>query len=486
VILFFLGCAFLSALIIVGAFLGWLGLLPARLSDSALLASLFSPLLIFGLGAVGVYLRAGSRGVSDAKRLVGSLAFAAVPLLAVGLYYLVGQGQRASVQLHHRFDTEWSRSVRDSARLGDLVALKRGLKDFHQQRPGAGLGEPRTVYLSVPDSDPSCGNLGMPELPKGWRYHCVPGTNTGLSNGTGWIPVDFTAKSGQREVAYLYTRLPVDPINTIESGHFYQLSVDEQGGWILQARFATYEYASHAGKSHVHDDTAPFIIEDRTVSFTGPPPQAPAQERLEETRPEDPPVSPEDRDAAPPTPAPSPSQPPPSVPTRTTYRVVDARGNTHYTDDPASVPNAREVEPLGDSGRLSRVSPGAPLPPSTPAPTQAASDDRSGDEPHWRQRFRDAHALIAEREAAVAGAQKQIQEFQATADSPSSRCRLEQLPGEDKKVRVCEDGMQVFFDLTVARNHLKETQSQLRLAREALDDLEREASHKSVPRHWRR
>jgi hypothetical protein len=275
---YFLTCAFLSVVLAGGALAIWLGITwktGTFLSDSSqavsiapfLLVALCSPLIIFGLGAVKLYARAASRGVSEGRRLVGSLVFAASPLLMAGLVFLAPLARSALHRLNDVLDTERSRSLHDSVRFKELNELKLAMEDFYEQRPGSWIGEPRTVYVSVPDTDPACENLGLPSLPEGWRYRCVPEERTHKSDGTGWLPVDFTLKSGQHYIPFFSARLPVDPVNTVKSGLFYQLRVDEQGGWILQARFASREYSERTWNRPGPRDNPAFRIEGKSLSL---------------------------------------------------------------------------------------------------------------------------------------------------------------------------------------------------------------------------
>jgi hypothetical protein len=96
---YFFICAFLSVLVGGGALVIW-GVLTAKsgtlLSGGPeshnigpfLTVAAVSPLVIFGLGAAKLYARAASQGVSQGRRIAGSLVFAASPLLTAGLVLL--------------------------------------------------------------------------------------------------------------------------------------------------------------------------------------------------------------------------------------------------------------------------------------------------------------------------------------------------------------------------------------------------------------
>ncbi len=107
--------------------------------------------------------------------------------------------------------------ARDSTRLSDLASLNTALSIFQADQYDQNLGTASTTYISVPDTSPTCADLGLPSLPSGWSYHCVPATSSTLVNGQGWIPVNFNLISSGSPLS----RLPVDPINTTSTGLYY-------------------------------------------------------------------------------------------------------------------------------------------------------------------------------------------------------------------------------------------------------------------------
>ncbi len=63
---------------------------------------------------------------------------------------------------------------RDSTRLSDLAALQSALSLFQADQYSQSLGIASTTYISIPDSSSTCGDLGLPALPSGYSYACVP------------------------------------------------------------------------------------------------------------------------------------------------------------------------------------------------------------------------------------------------------------------------------------------------------------------------
>ncbi len=99
--------------------------------------------------------------------------------------------------------------------MSDLASLDSAIRNL-QTQADISLGTPSTVYISIPDTTTSCSNLGLPTLPAGYSYHCVPEEQLRLSNGSGWIPIDFTLSPIQSLAS-----LPLDPTNTTSSGLYY-------------------------------------------------------------------------------------------------------------------------------------------------------------------------------------------------------------------------------------------------------------------------
>lgn len=135
---------------------------------------------------------------------------------------------------------ELLRQGRDSVRLNDLNNINKVLGLLQVDCISCSLGNPNTVYVSIPDTSPICGNLGLPSLPSGWSYACVTENNLTKVDGTGWIPVDFTQFSAGSPLS----RLPIDPVNTTSSGQYYTYVTGQS--WELTASFESSKYAKTA------------------------------------------------------------------------------------------------------------------------------------------------------------------------------------------------------------------------------------------------
>ncbi|MFA6994352.1 MAG: type II secretion system protein, partial [Candidatus Paceibacterota bacterium] len=106
--------------------------------------------------------------------------------------------------------------ARDSKRVQDLSSLRSAIHTAEALSPAMSFGVSSTVYVSLLDTTTTCANLGLPTITP-YVYHCVTSSdNLAKTNGTGWIPIDFT----QNGVVSL-SALPLDPVNTTSSGLYY-------------------------------------------------------------------------------------------------------------------------------------------------------------------------------------------------------------------------------------------------------------------------
>ena len=143
--------------------------------------------------------------------------------------------------------------ARDSKRMQDLKAIESAVNAVTALDPAVFLGNVSTVYTSLPDDASStCGSWGLPPLPSGWTYHCVSASTLQKSDGTGWIPVNFSATG-----VVSLSPLPIDPINASSSGEYYtyvpRLSSYELAASLESQKYGlggSYDQASTDGGSY--------------------------------------------------------------------------------------------------------------------------------------------------------------------------------------------------------------------------------------------
>ncbi len=133
---------------------------------------------------------------------------------------------------------------RDSNRLSDLATLNEALNLYTEDVTSASLGNASTTYLSIPDpvatstAGDQCQGLGLPSLPSGYSYQCAASSTCRLTNGTGWLPVNFTAIS----VGSPFGSLPTDPTNQTISGLYYAYLPGSGNTWELISKMESQKY----------------------------------------------------------------------------------------------------------------------------------------------------------------------------------------------------------------------------------------------------
>ena len=97
---------------------------------------------------------------------------------------------------------EFVRFERDRQRSNDIYDLVEILNKIEKESPQALKGEPKLVYTSLPDNNPSCSSWQLPQLADGFSYRCASFVNYRRANGAGWLPVEMPL-----------SQLPIDPLN---------------------------------------------------------------------------------------------------------------------------------------------------------------------------------------------------------------------------------------------------------------------------------
>lgn len=122
-------------------------------------------------------------------------------------------------------------SLRDTRRINDLAQLNNIMKIILLETKLRNLGlSPNTIYLSLPmqSATTNC-KVDYPFLPDvDFNYYCAPASNYLNTNGTGWIPINFS----DFKLINLKA-LPADPLNSEK--FFYSLVIDEKGNFEFTA-----------------------------------------------------------------------------------------------------------------------------------------------------------------------------------------------------------------------------------------------------------
>jgi len=155
---------------------------------------------------------------------------------------------------------ELFRQTRDSKRISDLALINNAINTFHVVNPSASLGGANTIYVSIPDSSSTCGNTGLSSLPSGWSYHCVTTSTLRKTNGTGWLPMNFTSSPQGTTI----DQLPVDPTNTTSTGAYYTYLLVGHN-WKLSTIMQSSKYASKMRLDGGPDNVAYEVGTDLTL-----------------------------------------------------------------------------------------------------------------------------------------------------------------------------------------------------------------------------
>ena len=135
---------------------------------------------------------------------------------------------------------EMLKKSRDAKRISSIKNLNNALSIFQATRYTGFMGTSSIVYISIPDSDSSCSNLGLPTLPDGYTYACATSANYRKTDGTGWIPVNFDSL----DIGSPISSLPIDPTNTTSTGLYFTYVAG--GSWELTSGFESVSYNEQA------------------------------------------------------------------------------------------------------------------------------------------------------------------------------------------------------------------------------------------------
>ena len=142
---------------------------------------------------------------------------------------------------------------RDANRLSDLTTFNSAMNLYTEDAASsnggsAPLGTVGTTYISIPDptattaAGSNCSSLGFPST----GFHCAGPNFYRRTDGTGWIPVNFTNMAMGAPLA----TLPVDPTNSFASGKYYEYTTDGTN-WKLAAVPESQKYSPQIAQFEV-------------------------------------------------------------------------------------------------------------------------------------------------------------------------------------------------------------------------------------------
>jgi prepilin-type N-terminal cleavage/methylation domain-containing protein len=121
---------------------------------------------------------------------------------------------------------ELLKQSRDSNRVSDMDTLTHAIALYQQDLSAGSLGSASTTYISIPDPSATttagdqCQGLGLATSSL-FTWHCAASSTYRNTDGTGWIPINFSTMSTKSPLG----SLPVDPTNTTSSGYFYTYQI---------------------------------------------------------------------------------------------------------------------------------------------------------------------------------------------------------------------------------------------------------------------
>jgi len=135
---------------------------------------------------------------------------------------------------------ELLRQGNDSRRIVELQSINKAIQLAQTDDTSLFLGSSGVVYLSLPDTNPNCSNYSLPSLPTGYSYACQTPSNFRRVDGTGWLPINFTALS----MGSPFSALPIDPENDDDDNLYYTY----ENGYVLTARILSNKYTQEVAQ----------------------------------------------------------------------------------------------------------------------------------------------------------------------------------------------------------------------------------------------
>lgn len=147
--------------------------------------------------------------------------------------------------------TQLLRESRDAQRASDLNQIAKAIELANFANLDLGL--PNKIYISTPQDGGGSCPVVAPTAQAGYTYSCAPGETYRDTDGTGWIPVDFSRSLGQANdggslaaavadaASVPFTSLPIDPMNSAAASRYYAY-ITSGRKYMLATRFESVKY----------------------------------------------------------------------------------------------------------------------------------------------------------------------------------------------------------------------------------------------------
>ena len=178
------------------------------------------------------------------------------------------------------------KTLRDFQRVQNLSNLNKALELVSISAELSGISltnkynnlKPNTIYLSLPMNSATTNcKVDYPQLPDvpGYSYYCAPSSTYMNTNGSGWIPINFSDFSS---AGVGIEKLPVDPINN--SIYYYSFTIDNKNNFELTAVLESYKNIGPGTVSEKDGGDNAYVFEKgNNLTLT---PQSFQEDRLEQ------------------------------------------------------------------------------------------------------------------------------------------------------------------------------------------------------------
>lgn len=176
-------------------------------------------------------------------------------IIAIGVVAIIFS---LCLKYYHIFLPDLKRQQNDEKRIADIELLDSKLNDLQKTDSDVFKSEVNKAYISLPSDFANCSDLNLPSLSEGWEYRCKNKTDLRKTDGTGWIPIDFS-----KQLSISFNLLPVDPENSADDLNYYIFIItagtDSKISWALSTSLESEKYIKE--KSSTDDGIDDFRFE---------------------------------------------------------------------------------------------------------------------------------------------------------------------------------------------------------------------------------
>ena len=160
--------------------------------------------------------------------------------------------------------TELFKKSRDSRRLADMNILYKAITFMESWNTNNfSIGTSTVIYLSLPDTSSTCSTYSLPTPPSGYSYSCVTTANLRNTDGTGWVPIDFSINDSNK----YFSSLPIDPTNSVNYYYSYNPGGSFEINAFLESTDNITKYALNDGGDSMNAIEVGTDLQDMPQTF---------------------------------------------------------------------------------------------------------------------------------------------------------------------------------------------------------------------------